>query len=191
MAVKCESGPRPAAHSAKRRFLNCLETSLTPSSTSKASLRDRSRRAKTPWQWSTDDVASATWMPGLGPLTRSPCCCLGSADIYIYIQSPLEFSLGNGDPGLHNFLEILVLGFSMFDNLHSLEGCRSLFDLIWWKLEVPLYRVQGYQPGSPLNFDFPFFRHQLCVSKKTKFHFLEPKNCKEWNFESFQGGPEY
>ena len=83
MAVKCESGPRPAAHSAKRRFLNCLETSLTPSSTaSKASLRDRSRRAKTPWQWSTDDVASATWMPGLGPLTRSPCCCLGSADFY-------------------------------------------------------------------------------------------------------------
>ena len=46
MAVKCGSGPRPAAHSAKRRFLNCLETrletSLTPSSTaSKASLKDR------------------------------------------------------------------------------------------------------------------------------------------------------
>ena len=33
MAVKYGSGPRPAAHSAKRRFLNCLETSLTPSST--------------------------------------------------------------------------------------------------------------------------------------------------------------
>ena len=46
MAVKYGSGPRPAAHSAKRRFLNCLEarleTSLTPSSTaSKASLKDR------------------------------------------------------------------------------------------------------------------------------------------------------
>ena len=27
-------------------------------------------------------VASATCMPGLGPLTRSPCCCLGSADIF-------------------------------------------------------------------------------------------------------------
>ena len=51
MAVKYGSGPRPAAHSAKRRFLNCLETSLTPSSTaSKASLKDRSRRAKAPWQ---------------------------------------------------------------------------------------------------------------------------------------------
>ena len=52
--MQCGSGPRPAAHSAKRRFLNCLETSLTPSSTaSKASLRDRSRRAKTQWQGET------------------------------------------------------------------------------------------------------------------------------------------
>ena len=39
MAVKCGSGLRPAAHSAKRRFLNCLETSLTPSSTLPAKLR--------------------------------------------------------------------------------------------------------------------------------------------------------
>ena len=40
MAVKYGWGPRPAAHSAKRRFLNCLETSLTPSITaSKASLQ--------------------------------------------------------------------------------------------------------------------------------------------------------
>ena len=42
MAVKYGWGPRPAAHSAKRRFLNCLETSLTPSSTaSKASLKEK------------------------------------------------------------------------------------------------------------------------------------------------------
>ena len=55
MAVKYGSGPRPAAHSAKRRFLNCLETGLTPSSTaSKASLKDRSPGAKTPWQCSAD-----------------------------------------------------------------------------------------------------------------------------------------
>ena len=31
MAVKCGSGPRPAAHTAKRCFLNCLETSRRPS----------------------------------------------------------------------------------------------------------------------------------------------------------------
>ena len=36
MAVQYGSGPRPAAHTAKRRFLNCLETSLTPSSTASA-----------------------------------------------------------------------------------------------------------------------------------------------------------
>ena len=55
MAVQYGSGPRPAARSAKRRFLNCLETSLTPSSiASQASLKDRSRRAKTQWQCSTD-----------------------------------------------------------------------------------------------------------------------------------------
>ena len=60
MAVKYGSGPRPAAHTAKRCFLNCLETSLRPSirppscTASKAPLKGRSRRAKTPWQWSTD-----------------------------------------------------------------------------------------------------------------------------------------
>jgi len=32
MAVKDGSGPRPAAHTAKRRFLNCLETSFKPAS---------------------------------------------------------------------------------------------------------------------------------------------------------------
>ena len=99
------------------------------------------------------------------------CLCLLLLLLIIY--SPLEFSLGNGGPGPHDSLEIWALGFSMFDHLHSLEEYRSLFDLIWWKLEVPFYRVQGYQPGSPLNFDLPFFRHQLCVSKKTKLHFLE------------------
>ena len=31
----------------------------------------------------------------------------------------------------------------MFENLHSLEEYRSLFDLIWWKLEVPFYRDSG------------------------------------------------
>ena len=56
MAVKYGSGPRPAAHTAKRCFLNCLETSLRPSirppscTASKAPLKGRSRRAKTPWQ---------------------------------------------------------------------------------------------------------------------------------------------
>ena len=55
MAVQYGSGPRPAARRAKRRFLNCLETGLTHSSTaSKAWLKDRSRRAKAPWQCSTD-----------------------------------------------------------------------------------------------------------------------------------------
>ena len=60
MAVKYGSGPRPAAHTAKRCFLNCLETSLRPSirppscTASKAPLKGRSRRAKTPWQWSAD-----------------------------------------------------------------------------------------------------------------------------------------
>ena len=55
MAVQYGSGPRPAARRAKRRFLNSLETSFARSSTaSKASLKDRSRRAKTPWQCSTD-----------------------------------------------------------------------------------------------------------------------------------------
>ena len=56
MAVKYGSGPRPAAHTAKRRVLNYLETSLRPSirppscTTIKAPLKGRSRRAKTPWQ---------------------------------------------------------------------------------------------------------------------------------------------
>ena len=50
MAVKYGSGPRPAAHTAKRRFLNCLETSLRPSirppscTAIKAPLKGRSRR---------------------------------------------------------------------------------------------------------------------------------------------------
>ena len=62
MAVKCGSAPRPAAHTAKRYFLNCLETSLRPSirppscTASKAPLKGRSRRAKTQWQWSTDQA---------------------------------------------------------------------------------------------------------------------------------------
>jgi hypothetical protein len=30
-------------------------------------------------------------------------------------------------------------GFSIFDHLHSLEEYWSLFDLIWWKLEVPFF----------------------------------------------------
>ena len=74
---------------------------------------------------------------------------------------PLESPLGNGGPGRpgpHDSLEIWVLdvlGFSIFDHLHSLEEYWSLFDLIWWKLEAPFYRVQGYQPGSPLHFRFP------------------------------------
>ena len=56
MAVKYGSGPRPAAHTAKRCFLNCLEISLRPSirppscTAIKAPLKGRSRRAKTPWQ---------------------------------------------------------------------------------------------------------------------------------------------
>ena len=56
MAVKCGSSPQPAAHCAKRCFLNCLETSLRPSirppscTASKAPHKGRSRRAKTPWQ---------------------------------------------------------------------------------------------------------------------------------------------
>ena len=60
MAVKYGSSPRPAAHTAKRCFLNCLETSLRPSirppsgTASKVHVKGRSRRAKTAWQWSTD-----------------------------------------------------------------------------------------------------------------------------------------
>ena len=56
MAVKYGSGPQPVAHSAKRCFLNCLETSLRPSirppscTASKAPLKGRSRRTQTPWQ---------------------------------------------------------------------------------------------------------------------------------------------
>ena len=50
MAVKYGSGPRPAAHSAKRRFLNCLETivsHLPALPVNNASLKHRSHRTKT------------------------------------------------------------------------------------------------------------------------------------------------
>ena len=76
MAVKYGSGPRPAAHTAKRCFLNCLKTSLRPSirppscTASKAPLKGRSRRAKTPWQWSTDHARGRE---------RLSVCCLGKA----------------------------------------------------------------------------------------------------------------
>jgi len=32
--------------------------------------------------------------------------------------------------------------------------------------------IQGSQQRSPQNFHFPFYRHQLCFSKKTKLHLI-------------------
>ena len=77
MAVKYGSGPRPAAHTAKRCFLNCLETSLRPSirppscTASKAPLKGRSRRAKTPWQSGPirTSLPLVFWLCETGPLS--------------------------------------------------------------------------------------------------------------------------
>ena len=55
MAVKDGSGPRPAAHTAKRCFLNCLETSFKPCFfLPSARVQGPCRRPQTPWQWRTD-----------------------------------------------------------------------------------------------------------------------------------------
>ena len=53
------SGPRPAAHRAKRRakrcFLNCLETSINPGFfLPSARVQGPCRRPQTPWQWRTE-----------------------------------------------------------------------------------------------------------------------------------------
>ena len=83
--------------------------------------------------------------------------------------SPLEFPLGNGDPGPHDSLEVWVLWVFNVWNLHSLEEDRSLFDLIWWKLEVPFYRDSGLSTAITSEFRF----HQMRFPPKKKFHFLE------------------
>ena len=67
--VKYGSGPRPAARRAKRRFLNCLETSLTPSSTaSKASLKDQNTMAVKygPGPWPAAHSAKRRFLNCLG-----------------------------------------------------------------------------------------------------------------------------
>ena len=53
MAVKDGSGPRPAAHTAKRCFLNCLETSFKPCCflpSARRRVQGPCRRPQTPWQ---------------------------------------------------------------------------------------------------------------------------------------------
>ena len=62
------SGTRPAAQTAKRCFLNCLETSFKPASN---------------LPLSHFHLPLVPLVPS--SLTRSPCCRQGSADIYIYI----------------------------------------------------------------------------------------------------------
>ena len=55
-----------------------------------------------------------------------------SMDMYMYtsMQSPLEFPLGNGDPGPHDSLEIWVCGFSTFE-LWTLAFFRGVPVAIW------------------------------------------------------------
>ena len=68
MAVKYGSGPQPVAHSAKRGFLNCLETSHRPSirlpscTARRAPLKGRSRKHQTPVAV-TDRIGPAAGSP--------------------------------------------------------------------------------------------------------------------------------
>ena len=101
MAVKDGLGPRPVSQTAKRHFLNRLETSSKPdfscvsalptatllvsswsrlsfcTASVQAGVQGPCRRAKTPWQWRTGNYSSKPWLyiPAFLHCQLPPCSC--------------------------------------------------------------------------------------------------------------------
>ena len=103
--------------------------------------------------------------------------------------SPLEFPLGNGDPGPDDSIEIWGLWVFNVWILHSIEEYWLLFDLIWGTLEFPFYRDSGFSTTITSEFRFPFYRHQLCFLKKQNHSMLHyTGSCCTFAFQTAAWG---